>query len=150
MLSAIRDRLRQSAIGADVRFRLQLVEFVSAFWSGRDVQASHANLMAVAREGRDKALLDLCYGQLLMAVRQRKSWLYLDRGFQRAAHLLDPEDYFLVLKRHDLLRELPCSGQPSVAAGLEALLSEAAVIRSLRGARICRPEIDRTHRDTLD
>jgi hypothetical protein len=150
LLSGARDRLRHSSIGADLRFRLQLAELICAFWSGREVQASHANLVAVAREERNKALLELCYGQLLMAVRQRTSWLYLDHGFQRAAHLFDPEDYFLVLKRHDLLRELPCSEQPAIAAGLEVLLSEAAVIRRLRGAGIWRPDIDLSHRDTLD
>jgi hypothetical protein len=150
LLSATRDHLRRPSIGKQQRFRLEVVEFISAFWCGRDVQASHANLLAVARDVCDTALLDLCYGQLQMAVRLQSCWPYLDRGFQSAANLLEPEDYFLVLKRHDLLREIPCSTRPAVARGLQSLLTEAAVIRRLTAGCSRRPTREGAHRDTLD
>jgi hypothetical protein len=67
-----------------------------------------------------------------------------------AAHLLEPEEYFEVLKRYQLLRVLPLSPGFSEPVGLEALLTEAGVINELRGhangTELTGPE----HQDTLD
>jgi len=131
-------------------FGPRLAEFVAHYWCGRDLEAEHRNLYALVADRREEAMLRLCYGQLLIARKQRVAWEFLDTGFELAAHLLGPEEYFLVLKRHELLRMLPLHTQPVKPAGLKELLAEAAVIRRLKGPGD-RPASPGTgHQDTLD
>ena len=149
-LSEIRQALHGGRAAQQAAFSTRLAELILRFWAGRDIEASYRNLHALLSDQRELALLDLCYGQLLMSCKQEPAWQHLDKGFTTAAHLLEPEDYFAVLKRHELLRQLPLSPLPSPAATLEALLAEARVIARLRGIAV-RP--DRgfcDHKDTLD
>ncbi len=149
-LSEIRQALRRGRAAQQGAFSARLAELIFRFWAGNDIEANYRNLLALLNDQRELALLDLCYGQLLMSRKQQPAWQHLDKGFARAAHLLEPEDYFAVLKRHELLRELPLSQLPSAAATLEALLAEARVIARLRGAGGRPDRGSGKHSDTLD
>lgn len=147
------DQTRQGLRGARVLhqrpFATRLAEFIFRFWAGYDSEANYRNCLALLDSDRDLALLELCYGQLLIACRQEPAWRHLDTGFTTAARLLEPEDYFTVLKRHELLRQLPLATGPSPATSLDALLAEARVIARLRGPGV-RPGTHRlNHCDTI-
>lgn len=148
-LASVQERLRRGCQDDAQRFTLALADMICRYWAGGDIEVTYANLAATLPDQRRRALLELCYGQLLMARRCRQAWLHLDRGFQLAAHLLDPEDYFRVLARHSLLRHLPLSSQPVDPAPLDTLLDEARVIARLTGPRRQIPDGDGKHKDTL-
>ena len=111
---------------------VRLAELILRYWRGYDVDAAYRNGLAVLDGQRDQAMLELCYGQLLIARKISLAWQHLDKGFQLAAHLLQPEDYFVVLGRHELLRVLVLSDDPSKPLRLDELLTEAKVIQRLR------------------
>jgi len=133
------------------RFRDQLAELVARYWSGRDAEMSYRGLAAVAANNFERALLELCYGQLLLARKLTPARDHLERGFALAVHLLSPEDYFRVMKRHQRLTVLPLSWQGAEPSGLDALLKEAGVIERLVGpGKRCKPPSpDGRQRDTL-
>lgn len=131
-------------------FEARVAGFIARFRGGCDVEADYRNLFALAAGGRERALLELCYGQLLLSCRCDSAWRHLDRGFELAAHLLDAEEYFSVLKRHDLLRILPLSPVPVCARELETLLTEARVIQKLDDRRFRVEYFSSEHRDTVD
>ncbi len=132
------------------RFALNLAALICRYWAGRDISAVYQTMSALAAAPREAALLELCCGQLFMARRSHPAWEHLDRGFRLATHLLAAEDYFCVLKRHELLRQLPLHRQPAAPAGLAALLQEARVVARLqRPGRAVAPGTG-GHRDTLD
>lgn len=151
LLADVRQRLGGGCRDDSQRFGLALAEIICRYWSGGDIEAAYGNLCALLSDRRQLALLEFTFGQLLMARRCRRAWRHLDRGFQLAAHLLEPEDYFRVLRRHALLRHLPLSTQPVEPAPLETLLAEARVIARLTGARgqAQVPGVDGSHRDTV-
>jgi hypothetical protein len=131
-------------------FAVQLGEMICRYWAGREIEADYLNLSALYRGEREQATLELVSGQLLIARRLRGAWHHLDRGFGLAARLLGAEDYFVVLGRHELLRQLPLFPKPSPPAGLDALLCEARVIARLRGNAPRRLHSEALHRDTID
>ena len=94
------------------------------------------------------ALLELVYGQLLISRKLRAGLNHLKRAERLAARLFTPGDYFTVVERHELLAELALDDTPSPALPLESLLTEAHVIRRLRGPRRPIPVSD--HSDTMD
>jgi hypothetical protein len=143
--------LRQRpALGA-LPLRCRLQGLIAHFWRGQEVAAEVENLLAVAHDARSRALVLLIHGQLLASVRQPGAMARLEAGFALAAHLLSPDEYFQVLKRHAGLRELPGQERPAMPQGLDALLREASVIRRLRGPREPRPRgTEGAHLDTLD
>lgn len=130
---------RRPVPGALPPLPCRLQWLISGFWRGREVGAEADNLAAVAPDERTRALVELIHGQLLASVRRHGALARLDAGFALAAHLLSPEEYFLVLKRHEGLRALPWHGRPASPQGLESLLREAGVIRRLRGQQGDRP-----------
>jgi hypothetical protein len=145
--------VRQSA-GAPADGRatvpVRLAELILRFWSGHDVEPDYGNCLALCADDRERAMLELCYGQLMIARRIEGAWTHLDRGFALAARLLEAEEYFAVLKRHELLRELALGPVPLEGLPLDTLCAEARVITRLRGGpRTPRPKQGR-HRDTLD
>jgi hypothetical protein len=128
-----RERLRRGASCVTCR----LARLIARFWLGEPVEHDYQNLAArlqQRRSPRAQALLELIYGQLLLAQRRRGALLHLDRGFAESRHLFAPEDYFVVLKRHALFRTLPAEadGPP---LDLEDLLTTARVIERLQGHR---------------
>lgn len=130
---------------------IRLAEIIVRFWSGHDVEPDYRNCLALCENDRERAMLELCYGQLLIARRLADAWAHLDQGFELAARLLEAEDYFRVLNRHELLRQLPLMSRASRGAPLQDLLDEARVIARLRGPRAASHNNHRPlHRDTLD
>lgn len=152
--AAVIDIRRQLMTGRRDRsapFNLRLAEIIVSHWGGQDVEPGVKNFSASLHDRRERALLALCYGQLLMARKQLPAWEHLEHGFQLATHLLEPEDYFRVLRRHELLRQLPLKAVPTAAAPLAALLNEARIIARLKGAGHRRSgEADASHQDTVD
>ena len=149
-LPRIQRQVQVSLAGGQAGFTVQLAELIARYWIGQDVDAGHKILLAVLNETRERAMLELCYGQLLIARKRETAWQHLERGFGLAAHLLEPEDYFLVLKRHELLRCLALSALPSRPMGLHELLTEARVIGRLRGRGTRSVPAGPRHQDTLD
>ena len=133
-------------------YAVRLAELVVRYWHDYDIDPAYQNMLAVLRERRKRAMLELCYGQLLIARKSDLAWQHLDSGFELAAHILHPEGYFLVLKRHELLRALVLSARPSKPMRLDELLTEARVIQRLKanGRGTHRQPQGRMHHDTLD
>jgi len=131
---------------------VRLAELVVRYWHGYNIEATYHNMLALLRGRRERAMLELCYGQLLIARKTDRAWQHLDNGFELAAHILLPEDYFHVLKRHELLRALVLSARPSKPMRLDELLTEARVIQRLKGTArgTHRHTEGRTHHDTVD
>jgi hypothetical protein len=148
-LPGIQRRPSACLVNGDTTFGPRLVELILHFWSGRDIDGGYKNLLALLPEGRERAMLELSVGQLLMARRLANSWEHLDQGFALAAHLLEPEDYFIVLKRHALLRQLPLGSRPAAGVPLSQLLDEAQVIARLKDG-VKRPfSVGSGHSDTV-
>jgi hypothetical protein len=128
-------------------FQLQVLQLLGHYWMGVSVLLEYQQLTASAKEIRDRALLEIVYGQLLFSRRQWPAPQHLDRGFSLAARYLEASDYFLLVRRHDLLRHSPLSTGQDAPQGLQSLLAEAAVIRQLQGAgpRTC----SEAHLDTI-
>jgi hypothetical protein len=129
----IRHHVQRALHRAGSRFEFHLAELIVRHWCGYDAEPDYSRLLAMPIDAYEHAALELCYGQLLIAQRCQRAWSHLDRGFHQAAHLLEPEEYFQVLKRHELLRVLPLGPGFSEPAGLRTLLTEAGVIRELKG-----------------
>jgi hypothetical protein len=151
-LSRIRQLTRSRVSDGPERPAVQAAEMIARYWLGYDVVAAYQNTLAPLRRHHDRALLKLCYGQLLMARKVDSAWQHLDSAFELAANILQAEEYFLVLKRHQLLRALALSAKPSSPMRLDELLNEAEVIQRLTGARggTHRSPVGRTHHDTTD
>ena len=122
-------RQRRGALGAE------LEQLVAAFWLGRPVDDRLAALAIAANDDGEAALTHLVHGQLLLSRRLSGAGALLEQGFELARGLFLPADFFTVLKRHELLAELPLGPQPRSPLGLDDLLREARVIRRLRGER---------------
>jgi hypothetical protein len=100
------------------------------------------SLIHASTNPAERALLQLLLGQLLMSRRVEGATQWLRSGFDSAHDLFLPEDFFAVMKRHELLAELPLYARPRAPVDLDTLLQEAAVIRRLRGRRHPRGSYD--------
>lgn len=151
-LPRVQYRLRIAVSERQNACAVRLAELIVRYWLGDNVDVAHRNMLATPGERRERAMLELCYGQLLIARKTETAWQHLDNGFQHAAHILQPEDYFIVLRRHELLRALVLSPRPSKPMQLDELLTEASVIRRLEGLRrgTHRLAKGRKHHDTID
>lgn len=148
-LAGIRRRLRQ-AIGSNTRvFHLQVAEMIVAASAGEQAGHYFPGLRLACGNEFEQALVELVYGQLLVARRREPAMAHLERGFMLAARLLPPEDYFVVMKRHELLRLLPLTPAGGGPEKLDVLLDEARVIERLRRGHRDAGTVQRAHRDTL-
>lgn len=150
LLPAVVQRLSAVPSAPAAGFELRLAELILRFWAGQDIEAGHKNLFALLADDRERAMLELTVGQLFLARKQVPAWGHLERGFALATHLLEAEDYFTVLKRHELLRHLPLGNDAAQAASLRALLDEAQVIARLKGRGTRPSSPGPTHSDTVD
>lgn len=147
----VRRRLQRAYSGGESAFEGRLLELVAAYWGERSPVSVYRSLEAtVARDGRERALLELTWGQLLLSRRLEPAFVHLDAGFSRAAHLLSADDYFKVMKRHALLRLLPLSRSASAPQTLSALLDEARIIQRIGGDRTRPAGAGLSHGDTVD
>jgi len=128
-------------------FQLHVLQLLARYWIGVPVSLAYQQLAASAAGKRDRALLEIVCGQLLLSRRQRPALQHLDCGFRLAAGYLEAADYFLLVRRHDLLRHLSLSTVQLAPQGLQSLLAEAAVIRQLQGAG--RLACSAAHLDTI-
>lgn len=149
-LREIWQRSRVSCGSEQLRFQVGLAELIARHWSGKDTAMDYQNLLAVLGSDAQRAQLKLCYGQLLIACRRRSAWGYLDDGFGLAANLLEPEEYFIVLRRHAMLRHLPLSDNGGDPVDLDGLLREAAVVSRLNGPARGFGRVYHGHQDTVD
>ncbi len=127
LLAAIEQRRTRSR---SRRCRTCLLQTVIArFWLGDDVAADIAHLNALFRTTpHGAALVELIYGQLLMSRRLHGATRHLEQGFHRASRLLTADDYFILLRRHQILARLPLSDVALPPANLATLVTTAAVI----------------------
>jgi len=128
-------------------FQLHVLRLLGHFWMDVSITLEYQQLAASTSVQRDRALLEIVYGQLLFSRRQQPALEHLDRGFRLAASSLGAQDYFLLVRRHELLRHIPLSATQAAPHGLQSLLAEAAVIRQLQGAS--RRSCCDSHHDTL-
>jgi hypothetical protein len=110
------------------------MQLLCHYWMDVSILLEYRQLTAIASGKRERALLELVYGQLLSSRRRKPALQHLDHGFRLATGYLEATDYFLLVRRHDLLRYLPLSDAGAAPLGLQSLLTEAAVIRQLQGA----------------
>ncbi len=143
--------IRQAYASGSCAFGGRLQQLMARFRLGHSIEQEADSLLVTSQAVRERALIELVHGQLLLSVRGADAMRHLDAGFRLAADLLSPEEYFAVLKRHEWLRILPLQAQPLAAQGLQQLLAEAVVIRRLRGRHGERPRsTEGAHLDTLD
>lgn len=112
----------------------ELEQAIARYSPGQAVDGKLETLAATADE-QGRALVILIHGQLLMSRRIEGAFEHLERGFELARDWFPAADFFTVMKRHELLAELPLYPQAHTPQGLQSLLNEAGVIRRLRGRR---------------
>ena len=128
-------------------FALHVMQLLCHYWMGVSVLLYYQQLAAATSLQRDRALLEIVYGQLLLSCKQWPALQHLDRGFSLAAVYLEASDYFTLVRRHEMLRHIPLSAGQTAPQGLQSLLAEAAVIRQLQGAG--RHSCSESHHDTI-
>lgn len=110
----------------------RLVQMRARFWLEKPIEEYYLSLHHLAaRSAHGRALLELIYGQLLASRRLSGATAHLQRGFELARPLFAPGDYFQVLERHRLLRQLPLSDTPAPAESLQQLLTTARVVERM-------------------
>lgn len=129
-LAWVRESLNAAPDG-ETRFRLRLAEMRLMALQGRSVDAQYRSLRATAGKASREALVELIYGQLLLATRRAGAWRHLDEAFRMAADHLGPRDYLRVRRRHERLRHLEPLPEPVSPKSLNRLLREAAVIEQI-------------------
>ncbi len=142
-----RQLLQRQMLSGSAALAPRLADLIAGFWLGRDVSHDHRSLMATLPVPQ-RALVELIYGQLLMACKRNAAQQHLTRGFELATELLEPAAYFVLLRRHAQLRELVLSPAGSPPQALPELLLEARVIQRLKRGRGSRLPIT-SHDDTL-
>jgi hypothetical protein len=146
LLDRTQRRLRSRLSRGDRGLPLHLLEMICQHWLQYDSALDYQQLSVLVCDDSERALVELVYGQLLISGKRLPARQHLARGFSLAARHLDTVDYFLLLRRHDLLDFLPLSVIPVVARDLRSLMQEAAVISRLQGGRRI---YESPHRDTL-
>jgi len=128
-------------------FQPQLLQLVCRFLDGMEIEPGYRQLRATLHDKREMALLELVVGQLLISRKLQPATRHLEQGFRQAAGYLESGDYFRLVRRHELLGYLVLGERPAMPQPLDVLLSEAAVIRRLRGDAGQRSEY--AHHDTV-
>jgi hypothetical protein len=139
--ASARNALHRHLCASRVAYPLHVLQLACDFWRCANVATHYASLAAAVGSRREQALLELVYGQLLMARKLQPATGHLARGFGLAVPWLGTAGYFELVRRHELLSCLFLSDSPAPAQGLRELLSEAAVVR-----RMC----DRRRRNSTD
>lgn len=111
-----------------------LLRLIALHWLGEQTDSYYQHLKARQTSSvHAQLLLLLIHGQLQMSGQVKEGMDELDEAFERMRLLLRPQDYFAVVKRHKLLRQLPPSPDLPSALPLKRLLITAAVIERMRG-----------------
>ncbi|MBI5041017.1 MAG: hypothetical protein HZB57_07420 [Gammaproteobacteria bacterium] len=126
----------------------RLAEMIAGFWHGRIVTHDYRSLVGTVPEAQ-QAAVELVYGQLLMSRKQTGAMQHLDRGFELATAALAPAAYFILLRRHTLLRNLVLTPAGAIPQTLPDLLQEARVIQRLQPSHGLPRNLRNPHDDTL-
>lgn len=113
------------------RFPARLAELIACYWLGRGIDLVCQSLLATARV-EQQALVELVYGQLLISRKLVGAREHLQRGFTLAIPMLQPAEYFAVLRCHEVLSTLILTATPADGQTLFNLLNEARVIKQLQ------------------
>ncbi len=146
---------REAAAGllVDARHRpglsQQLLSWIAGYWLKGEACMQYQTLLATQTSARERALVELIHGQLLISVKRAGAHEALARGFKLAAEYLNSRDYLVLMKRHELLAFIPVDSSPSDALLLADLLTEARVIKRLRNGRQQDLKQAQAHTDTL-
>ncbi|MCB1735779.1 MAG: hypothetical protein H6981_12130 [Gammaproteobacteria bacterium] len=128
-----------------------LNQLIARFWADLPCDLLREELIRDARHDGQKALIDLAWGQLLIARRLNGAMGYLNQGFHLAVPMLSARAYLRVLKRHQTLSWLIVGRDPASALTLDELLRLAEVTRRMRAANgeDARFQPDASHRRQL-
>ena len=141
--------LKEARLSGASPFPGRVLEIVSRFWLDKPIELHYLEMRAIAADARERAIAELVYGQLLITCRLRVSLLHLAAAVEQARGLLKTQDYFALLRRHDLLGSLYLGDEPRQPQDLSSLLLEAAVIRRLKEAIRDGPRWVSDARDTV-
>jgi hypothetical protein len=142
-----REALQLNLCREHAAFNLHVLQLACDYWSRGEAGSAYESLVAVAVDRRDRALLELVYGQLLMGCKLRPAGEHLARGFRLAVPWLSSTGYFELVRRHERLDCLHLTDMPTPPQGLDSLLAEAAVVRRIQQGR--RGRGPNEHRDTV-
>ena len=106
LLTEARQAMQRAYARGNAGYEMRILELIACYWLDRPVDHLYTSLSAALDEQHHQALLELVYGQLLMSRRQAAAMSHLDTGFKLAAGLLEPDVYFEMIRRHDMLRSL--------------------------------------------
>lgn len=110
----------------------RLLRLVAHFWLDHDAETAYRSAeTACGRSAHGRALTSLIRGQLLASRRRAGAARQLRAGFEAAAGIFSPADYFAVVRRHALLENLPPSKNPVPPTALNELVTAAAVAARL-------------------
>lgn len=113
-------------------YTCRLQRMVAHYWLGKEIDEEfHALTQRLRNTAHGRILVELIYGQLLMSQRRSGAMAALDHAFHAAHHLLTPGDYFVLFKRHNLLRRLPLGTEGQKGLFLDELLTTSAVIERM-------------------
>lgn len=130
---------RQRRRGVDC-LTCRLQKMVAHFWLGAPIDHEF-EVLSRTRRGSIHARIgaELLYGQLLMSRRLPGGMAHLERVFEWGSHLLQSADYFVLIKRHQMLRRLPLMPQSHPPATLEQLLTTSAIMQRLQQGQLDQP-----------
>ncbi|MBI5461496.1 MAG: hypothetical protein HY941_04840 [Gammaproteobacteria bacterium] len=143
-----RQVLQRTLVQGGYALAPRLAEMIAGFWLGRDVSHDYRSLVATVPETQ-QAAVELVFGQLLMSRKRAGALHHLNRGFELATATLAPAVYFILLRRHTLLRNLVLTATGSLAQTLPDLLQEARVIQRLQRGHGLPRTLRNPHDDTL-
>ncbi len=126
-----------------------LLRLIALYWLGEPTEEYYHHLTSKPAASIHAGILTpLIYGQLLMSTRVNGAMDYLDEAFHRARLLLRPEDYFVLMKRHQRLRAIPTAVTQKEGETLHALLTTAGVIERMKQGQGGRAEFWHDPNDT--
>jgi len=125
---------------------LKIIKMTARYWLGDFRTEDFENLLCTLDGEKYQALACLVYGQLLASQKRSGAHDMLKQGFDRIQPWLQADEYFTLLKRHEVLGILTLSPSGSMALSLQELLNEAAIVRKLQGVSRTVP----THRGRSD
>jgi hypothetical protein len=125
------------------------LRLIALHWLGEPTEEYYRHLTSRRTASIHAEILKpMIYGQLLMSRKTDGAMAYLDDAFHRARLLLRPEDYFVLMKRHQVLRSIPLSAEAAKGERLEGLLRMGGVIDRMEQGRGERPEFRHDPDDT--
>jgi hypothetical protein len=147
LLVNAQEKERQALLSSESVFYPRIQVMIARFWLGKNIEHDMRSLCKLYREPGQQALIYLIHGQLYMSRKLSGARDSLARGFHLATPYLGADEYFLLMKRHEMLNYLVLTVKGSAAQELDELLREASVIEKLSGGKKGLKKPD--HKDTI-